>query len=355
MLLSRQRNNRSLSLFMSIEKTKFTNRLLVLANDKYFLGQLKRNDDLLKITRTFNCANLATVSLTFIGTFGFTFSDLSELASIDSLKFFGEGRVPEQVINNENDIYKLQEDRILFINFISAAFFGRITARKQTNLIGALYNGQDKITGFYTEQGMVAIQRTELTARPIEEKVEALSSEAYQNYCLENSEIDDAISYIHHLLQRQNEFEYADLKSCMVMNYQAAILHNQQHAGASLALNFSVIESLIGEIFHIYGLIQGKTIKPFATQHHQKLMVSKCAFKKMNLENRVKTLNEADLIGDYLRQRLDFVRGKRNKLMHKGERVSPKDSGECQTIVRDLWALCIDTPFELNMSWVYLR
>jgi len=340
---------------MAIQKTKFPNHLLILPNTQYFLSQLKTTDDLLKIVGEIDCAGLARVLITSIGAFGFIFDDSGELASIDALRFTGGGRVPEKVINNENELYQLQENRIAFINFVSAAFFGRISAKKQTALTGALYNGQDKVMRFGIEQGMATIQWIESSTRDIEEKIEAFNLEEHQSYFLQDSDVNDAISYVHHLLQRQNDFEYAELKSCMVMNYQAAILHNQQHAAASLALNFSVIESLVGEIFHSYGLIEGTTIKLFATQIHEISKISITAFNGMSLRNRVEILNEGGLISDYLRDRIDCARKKRNKLMHKGDRVSPKDSGECQTIVRDLWAFCINMPFELNMSWSYRR
>lgn len=260
---------------MSIKQFKFPNRLLVLPNAKYFFGKVQTTNDLWKVVRIFNCDGVATVFITSIGTFGFIFPDSSDLASIDVLKFCGHGKLPKEVMENDDDIHNLQEKRMLFVNFVSAAFFGRISAKTHKSLTGALYNGQDKIAGFDIVQDAVSIQWTELIARSIQEKVDALNSGKWQNYFLKDSDIDDAISYIQHILQRQNDFGYADLQSCMVMNYQAAILHNQQHAAASLALNFSVIESLAREIVLAYGLVDNSTVKSFAIKQHNIVRISK--------------------------------------------------------------------------------
>ncbi|NQU52058.1 MAG: hypothetical protein HQ522_05920 [Bacteroidetes bacterium] len=340
---------------MSIQKSKFPNRILVLPNAKYVFVKGQTANDYWKVIRTFDCAGMATVYITSIGTFGFMFPDSSDLASIDVLKFCGQGNVPEKVTENDDAIHILQEKRMLFINFISAVFWGRVSANKHTSLVGALYNGQDKIAAFDIVGNTVCIQSTKLISRIIKEKVDTINIEKSQSYFLKDNDIDDAISYIQHLLVRQNDFEYADLQSCMVMNYQAAILHSQQHAAASLVLNFSVIESLVREIFMAYGLVANSTIKSFATKQHSLQKISKKNFVDMKVYKAIETLCAGGLLDDYLYNRLDSARKKRNNLMHKGEIIDPRDSGDCQTLVRDLWTFLIDTPFELNAAWSYRR
>jgi hypothetical protein len=340
---------------MPITRSKFPNRILILPNTRYFFGEAQTMNDCWDVARVFDCAGVATVYITSIGAFGFIFHDSSDLASIDVLKFRGQGIVPEEVMENDDCIHDLQERRMLFINFVSAAFFGRVAAKAHTSLSGALYNGQDRITGFDIVGNTVSIQWTELISRAIEGKVNALNNEKQQSDFLEESDIDDAISYVQHVLERQNDFEYADLQSCMVMNYQAAILHNQQHAAASLALNFSVIESLVREIFMAYGLVANSTVKSFATKQHGVPKISKKDFGKMTAKKALEALHSGGLLDDYLYQRLNSVRKKRNGLMHKGVMISPRDSGDCQTLVRDLWAFLIDAPFELTAGWSYRR
>ena len=340
---------------MSIIKSKFPNQLFVLGNTKYFFGQIINEDNLLRVVRSFDCDKIATVHITALGGFGFVFPDEGELASIDFLKFVGNGTVPEEVMENDDEIHSLQEKRMLFVNFISAAFFGRISAKSHKSLNGAIHNGQDKIAGFSLTNDEVALQRTEVLDQAIGDKLRAFKAGKCNHCLLGDPEIDDGISYVRHLLQRQNDFEYADLRSCMVINYQAAILHKQQHAAASLALNFSVIEPLSREIFLAYGLVAGSIAKSFATKEHTIAEISKRTFKNMKLHQIVKMLRDGGLLGEYLYLRLETARKKRNSLMHKGAIISPKDSGDCQTIVRDLWLLLIGAPFELNASWSYRR
>ena len=342
---------------MSIEQYKFPNTLLVLPNTRYFFGKVLTLtlDDFLKVARVFDCAGVATVYISAVGTFGFVFPDSSPLASIDILKFVGQGSVPQEVMDNDNDIHELQEKRMLFVNFVSAAFFGRICAKAHTSLAGAVYNGQDRVTAFAVMKDTIAPQWTEILDQAVGGKITVFNSDKSHRNLLKDKDIDDAISFVQHLLQRQHDFEYADLESCMVMNYQAAILHNQQHAAASLALNFSVIESLAREIFMAYGLVDGSVAKPFATKQHNTARISRKIFDRMKFFKVLETLHDGGLLNDYLYERLENARNKRNKLMHKGVTVSPKDSADCQTLVRDLWALLVDTPFELNTPWSYRR
>jgi hypothetical protein len=137
------------------------------------------------------------------------------------------------------------------------------------------------------------------------------------------------------------------------MNYQAAILHNQQHATASLAINVAVAECLIKEIFYAYGLVGDRKPLPFATLSHTVEHVSNTQFRKMGLSDQLQTLREGNLISSHLFERMDAARLVRNNLMHTGHLVTPRQSGECQTVVRDLWAFLIDQPFELNSGWTY--
>lgn len=340
---------------MPIERSKFPNTLLVFPSSRYFFRKPQSADDFFNVVRMFDCAGVATLVITSVGTFGFVFPDTSPLASIDILRFTGSGSVPEEVMDNDNAIHGLQEQRVLFMNFVSAAFFGRVCAKVHTSLADAVYNGQDKITAFAVTKGSVATQWTPILDQSVGQKISNFNAGKLENYVLKNDEIDDGLLYIQHLLQRQNDFEYADLQSCMVMNYQAAILHNQQHAAASFALNFSVMESLARELFTAYGLVEGSVAKSFATKPHSIPLVPRWTFNGMKFYKALETLHDGGLLNDYLYNRLDGARVKRNSLMHKGVNISPKDSGDCQTIVRDLWEFLVDTPFELNAPWSYRR
>lgn len=341
---------------MPIKRTKLPNQLLILGNTRYFFGEAKKADDRWRVVRTFDCNGVATVCITPIGTFGFIFPDSSRLASIDTLKYTGPGHTPKEVMDNDDDIHRLQDKRVLFINFVLAAFFGRVIAMAHTSLTGALYSGQDKITAFALENDSITIQWTEILDQLIGTKILALNASKCTHNILDDTAIDDGISYIQHLLHRHQEFAYADLQSCMLMNYQAAILHNQHQAAASFALNFSAIESLAREVFLAYGFVEGIEAQPFATSSCQiSQTVSKKTFKNMKLCKVLEMLGDSGLLDDYLYQRIEIARKKRNNLMHKGVVLDPRESGDLQSAVRDVWALLINSPFELNAGWAYRR
>lgn len=340
---------------VTIKRSKFPNALLIMPNRRYFFRKPQAGAHSLSVAREVDCGGVATLIITSVGTFGFIFPDTSPLASIDILRFTGSGPVPQEVMDNEDAIHNLQEKRVLFMNFVSAAFFGRVCAKAHTSLIDAIYTGQDRIAAFAIRGGSIDIQGISALDESVGQKISDFSAGKVNNYIFTNDEINDGLSYVQHLLGRQNDFEYADLQSCMVMNYQAAILHNQQHAAASFLLNFSVIESLAREMFTAYGLVNGSRTKSFATKPHSIDGISRGTFNRMKSIQIFKTLSDGSLLDAYLHQRLDDFRIKRNNLMHKGVSVTPKESADCQTIVRDLWAFLVDTPFELNSPWSYRR
>ncbi len=137
------------------------------------------------------------------------------------------------------------------------------------------------------------------------------------------------------------------------MSYQAAILHSQQHANGSLALNAAVMESLVEEIFFAYALIEGRPEKGFANKTHKCAAILEKHFQKMSLYEQLSYLFKGGLIEKYLYDRANDMRLKRNALMHKGKQVSSRDAADMQTIVRDFWYFLIDRPFELLAPWSY--
>jgi hypothetical protein len=336
---------------MPITRYRFSDRILTLPNSKHFFRNVKTDKDHLKIIRSFDCVEIAEVHISSIGTFGFIFHDSGEFASIDILKLHGSGTVPDEVIQSNISINNLQEKRILFVNFLAAAFFGRLCGKNGMALVGANYSGQDKISNFEVVQHYKSIQPQEFIFRSLEEKINSI----VQGFLVSDSDIDNAINFVQGTLLRQSDFEYTDLQNCMVMNYQAAILHCQQHFAASLSLNFLVVESLIQEIFMVYGLVGNSQVKQFATKTHSVSKQSRSEFAGKTVNQLVGELYKGKLLDDYLYKRITDSKTARNGLMHKGRRVSPEDSGTCQTVVRDLWAFLLDAPFELISGWSYMR
>ena len=345
----------SKAVHMFVLKHQFSSTLLVLPNDRYFFGDIHTENEIRTVAFHFTCKGIADIYITNIGEFCFSFHDSGLLRSIDILRTRGEGVIPDEVVENEAHIHSLQENRILFVNFVAAVFFGRVSGRKHTSLDGAIYNGQDKVDSFSLSVEGISSPRLEFIVQGIREKVKALNDSRWKIFLLSPEEIEDAVLYVQNMLARHNEFQHANLQRCMVMNYQAAILHKQQHAAASLVLNFLVIESLVQELFFAYGLVDGSTVKSFATRSHTVQCISRKCFKNSTVNELIEKLHEGNLLDDYIHQRIQETRRFRNGIMHKGEMLSPKESGSPQTVVRDLWILLIDAPFELVSGYSYRR
>lgn len=122
-------------------------------------------------------------------------------------------------------------------------------------------------------------------------------------------------------------------------------------APASFAINFSVAEALINEVFFTYGAVTAVPRQAFAAHHHTIAPVSRKTLRERNLKTKIEDLEGGGLISSYLGQRLQAARLARNDLMHGAIPVAVTASGDLQTMVRDLWGLLLDAPFELNAGY----
>lgn len=324
---------------------------MIVPNLEEFFGDVRNQQNGLDLIDTHRYADVADIYLSRLGAIGFRFMDSGPLASIDRLKTTGSGTVPEYVMQNHDDVVELQGRRITFANFIAGALFGRVAALRHSALSGAQYAGMDEILGFAVSGAQLHIEHSKYAAVVLNPKIRLVREEPARLRIVTDEQRAAALSFLDHIADRQGAFESADLQACMVMNYQAAILHNEQHAAASLALNFSVAEALIDEIFWAYGLLGTASPKQFATRGHTVASVSNTQFAKWKLQNKIELLANGSLITTSLNQRLEVARKLRNGLMHRAAAVTVRQSGEMQTAVRDLWALLLDQPFELAAAW----
>jgi hypothetical protein len=341
---------------VTISSRPLSPTLLVIPNSVYFFDSRERlASDPLEVIRDVTLGEFGKLYLTRIGALGFDFDPRGKLASINVLESRKSGAVPQHVMENHDNVILLQVRRVEFVNFVSSALFGRISAVLNTSLIGATFSRLDDIFGFGRQENTLLSAGTELPLlrKKTEEKLTYLASSKNSLAFLTETTIDNAIQFLGSILDRCKQFEYADLQSTLVMNYQAAILHGQQHATASLAINVAVAECLIKEIFYAYGLVGDRTPLSFANISHTVDHISDPQFNKMVLADQLQRLRKGKLISSHLFDRINTARLVRNKLMHAGSLVMPRQSGDCQTAVRDLWALLIDQPFELNSGWKY--
>jgi hypothetical protein len=309
----------------------------------------------LAVADTFRYGTKALIRIMNIGAIALEFDQGSDLRSIDVLDYRGKDATPQVVMTNLEEVKALQVRRVHFANFIAACLLGRVAARKHRSLSGVRYSGLDQICAFIVHGQAIQLPPSEthhflVLAR---QQIATVQSGQKSNDVFAPTDLQDAIQFIERLHQRASQFSSLDIEASIVMSYQAAILHNQQQAAACFALSFSVIESLVHEVILAHGLVSGVPASAFAKSVQAGHQLSLAQFGKANFERRLKLLHSVGLIKNYLYQRLDDARKKRNGLMHKGERITPMDSGDCLTMIRDILGLLIEQPFELNMPWSY--
>lgn len=337
---------------MPIIKRPFPNGFLIVPNLSYFFGPKSTRP--LQIVHSFKCGDVATVYLTEIGAFGYQFDPKGELWIEHILDSTECGEVPQEVMESRDRLVSLQEKRLKFSNFVSAVIFGRLSGLRHTSLTGAVYNGMDSVFGFAIVDGDFNFPQSDQDRlmRLLYPKIAAMQSGKDANYRVPQEQLASAFEYVGEAIRRADELKKCDLRECLVMNYQAAVLHERQHFQASLALNFVAIEALIDEVFFSYGLVNGYAPASFCPFTPQSTL-SRNKFNDMGGDGKVAHLLSEGIISDYLAQRLNDARKIRNDLMHRGQHVALRESGDCQTVIRDILHLFIEAPFELNAGASY--
>lgn len=337
---------------MKVISKRLVDSILIMPNVETTFGADAASSPL-EIAAELAFDDIAQIYLTKLGAIGIRFLDTGSLASIDQLDAIGGGAfaIPEHVTARKDEVVALQGRRLLFANFVAGALFGRICAIERIALSGAISAGMNDILVFERRGDVLAVEQTSYTDAIIGPKFNAVRSIPSQMRVVPPADLADAVAFTENLAIRAAEFGYANLQVCIAMNYQAAVLHRAQLAPASFAINFSVAEALVNEIFYAYGAVAGEPRRAFASQAHTVALVSAKSLRDMNLATKLERLEAGGLLGHYLSQRLQQGRKLRNNLMHGAFPVAVTQSGELQTMVRDLWTLLLDQPFELNAGY----
>lgn len=337
---------------MQIVTRRLVDSILIMPNTEVLFGADAASAPL-EIVEELTFGDTAQVYLTRLGAIGLQFLDGGALASIEQLDAVGSGAfaIPDDVTTRRDEVVALQGRRLLFANFIAGALFGRICAIHNTPLSGAVSAGMNDIIAFERRGDVLAVESTPHATAVLGPKLAVARQGTPRLRIVEVDVLTDASSFTRELTVRATDLAYANLQICMAMNYQAAVLHHAQLAPASFALNFSVAEALINEIFHAYGAVTGFPVRAFATLSHTISPMTRKTLRRTNLETKIQNLQDGGLITPYLGQRLQTARVARNELMHGAIPVAVTDSGDLQTMVRDLWGLLLDRPFELNAGY----
>tara|TARA_R110002096_G_scaffold50583_6_gene132641 strand:+ start:591 stop:1577 length:987 start_codon:yes stop_codon:yes gene_type:complete len=324
---------------------------MIVPSIEYFFGGIRNEENLLDIMNRFKFGDIANIFLTRMGGVAVEFLANGPLRSIERLNYRGDGEIPDFIMENHDRVVELHGQRVNFANFISAALFGRIAVLRHRSLAMTQYVGMNDILAFSTRGNTIITEKSEFADRIFYPKIILVRRNPKYVDVIDKSHIEDAIMFLDHIRERQMELEELNIESCIVMNYQAAILHNQQHFSGSLSLNFAVAEALVHEILLAHGLVSSVVRKPFAKTDHNICPISMRKFKDMRFKSRIVLLNDAQLINRYQFCILESARNCRNNLMHGANLVSPRQSGDMQTAVRDLWNHVVDLPFALIASW----
>ena len=336
---------------MRVEPYRLPDSHLIVPNLKYFFGEVRNRENILEVVGQFAFKDIADIYLIRLGAIGVRFLDGGPLESIQRLRTRGSGMVPDHVMQNHDEVTTLQEQRMVFVNFIAGALFGKLAGLRRSALSGAQFAGMDDILVFAVSGDELSLENTRHTQAIIGPKTRIVSEQPTIMQIVSPDELNEGIAFFSHIAEREDEFESADLRACMLMNYQASILHRDQQSAASLALNFSVAEALIEEIFLAYGIVGDRAPKDFTQRDHSVARISNRTFVNWRMGHRITALHDGELIDWNLHNRLEELRGLRNDLMHNAAAVGVSQSGNMQTVVRDLWSYLIDGPFELAAGW----
>jgi len=336
---------------LTIEKRTLPDRLMILPDLHTFFGDVRQQENLLDIKAETSFADIAQIYLTRGGSIGITFLSTGPLASIVQYQAHGEGEEPEYLMQNRDDIVALQGSRLHFANFIAGALFGRLAALRHSPLRECRYVGMDRILAFAPRGKSIEVEPTTFTEELFAPKIAAATKrlDAYQ--IVKPAELDELVKFFKHLSERQTEFTKASLQSCMLMNYQAAILHHEQQSAASLALNSTVAEALIEEVFYCYGLVGTSKKKAFAQRNHSVAYLSANQFKDVGVSDRIMLLAKGGFFSTYFADLFAKARLVRNDLMHRASPVAVRQAGELQAVIRELWGVLLDHRFELLSGW----
>ena len=333
---------------MTMRTRDFPNRFAIMPNARALFDHKPEDSNLLEIVQTVQFRDVARIYLLKAGALAFEFLNTGALRSIEQILPPSSGKVADHVIKNHDQVMELQRQRVQFANFIAGCLFGNLSAQRGRSLEGAQNATMDNIIGFEIQNGQILIEKSPQSQAALNGRLIMLQNAPKTLDSISGARLQEAIAFLNRLDRRSTTFEYADVQLCVTLNYQAAILHHEQHVPASLALNFAVAEALIHEIFLCYGQVGASEARDYAKRPHTCPGLSKKVFDRLTFKDRLTYLQEGNLFGAQLSQRIEETRKSRNNMLHNSAAVTARDAGNAQSIVRDLWAFLLNDPFDLS-------
>ncbi|MEP1422428.1 MAG: hypothetical protein ABJK59_11715 [Erythrobacter sp.] len=333
---------------MSLRRTKFPDRFAILPSESYRFGPEQASSTRFEIMAQTNLPDGARVLAINEGLIALDFTNSPELGDITVSRFEGSGEVPQKAMEDQERALEIQGSRMRLATYVTACVFGAHAYSTNSTISNALFPGLHEIFAWVEPMpgafGIPAPDTHTLASR--------LKHRTARPEFIPTDHIRMGFDLATRLLTARPTYSVADPTSLIVMTYQAMILHNRQHSGASIALSALVAEAALEELVFACGLVDGfparlsvaGTVTP----------MSKRAVGSLKLKGRIEALSQVNALNDYLVLRLEKLRNARNVLMHEGQDATPRQAGEGLTAVRDLLRICTgESEYELNMGWSY--
>lgn len=325
----------------------FPDRLAILPSDRYRFGATAPDGQAFTVVASGTLPSGARVLALNVGLLAFDFSNDPQLGGVTIHRQTAGVEVPQEVMDSRDNALKAQGARMRLATFVTACIFGVHAFETHSSIVDAQFPGYDAIFNWVDLAGRFGVPSFDT-----ERLATRLLRRSGRREFIPVAHIESGLDLARRLIDAAPTYETADPVSLIVMTYQAMILHNRQHAGASIALQALVSEGAIEELVQASGLVRGVAAR--LPNPVVEATLSKREARNLGFNGGITTLHEAGLIDNYLVTRLNALRGARNTLMHEAQDPAPGQSGEGLTAVRDLLRLCLlETGFELNMSWSY--
>lgn len=335
---------------MAIQHRPFPNRFAILPSDGYHFGPPTFDRQRVEVVAQAALPSGVSVLAVNVGLLAFDFTDDKHLGKFTVLDSSNDGLIPESVMENREAMLRLQGARLKVATFATACILGVHAFKTHSAVESALFPGLDEVYSWADTPGVGFSMFSADAVRLINR----LDRRSEPPTCIPASHVAEGLDLATRLVTAGPGYHSVDPVSMIVMTYQAMILHNRQHAGASIALQALVAEAALKEMLYAFGLVDGVPARLAARSRAIPDLISKKKARSLGFDETRRFLTNAGLLDRYLSTRIDGLRQARNALMHEVQDGAPKQSGDGLTAVRDVLRLCTgERCFELIMRWAY--
>lgn len=329
-----------------ILREQFPQGLALNFSNSYYFGEkpTMEKDDLTAVSRA-TLSNGVDVQCTPDGLLLFDYTN-SDLGNIERLVFHGAGAVPDEVMAGNDHVFDVQRRRLTLAVYVAACIYGTHGGNSHSALLGMRYPNLGDVAWISIADGKFLYRSEDIDRLRMPG-----SGDASRKMPIPLATVTQGFELADRLLA--HPFNDADPIQLLAMAYQAVVLHAAQHASASLALSAVVVEAASQETMWASGIVKNTT-KTLGAIFPTPFLGSRSRneVRNMNQQSMAAALRDCGVFSAYLFERMDNLRTARNKLMHKGNDATQRQSGQALTAMRDVLQILFSEPgFELNASF----